>query len=444
VMTAIDPEDGSVEWRMEFDGAAPTAAAGAGRIVYVLVGGRLLAVDVDDGSELWAIPTGQSLGESIPVVTSEAIYHIDIDGYLHSYSPDNSALAWRYEADVSETPQTPVLSAAGSVVAPTERGSVHAIDAESGEEQWSHDPDVGSADSVAGSDGGVFVAGDDALVALDATSGTEQWSFTDGPFSAVSPAGDDDTLYAVRQGPDSSILAVEANSGETRWKVDAPACEGSDALEEPPVVTESSIYVSVGMRLWALDRRDGSKRWTTGNPGLRSLAVSDGSSTGSGSVYYGDSQTADMASPLVYALDAADGTEHWSVGFENVSEIPALTATSDTVYAIGVEPVDTYHSREHLFALAASDGTLRWQFELDQFHDEPVQSPVVDPTVDDDTVFAAADGRVYAIDATDGTEIGRFETPGPIRTAPAVDDDGVSVGSGDGYLYRFQRSALTE
>ncbi len=87
-----------------------------------------------------------------------------------------------------------------------------------------------------------------------------------------------------------------------------------------------------------------------------------------------------------------------------------------------------------LYAISADTGNEVWNIEGDNwFWGEPV--------VADDTLFAAdLDGKVYALDAQTGDP--RWNRPydagSPIRSALAVVDDALIIGSRDGYVHRVK------
>jgi outer membrane protein assembly factor BamB len=80
-------------------------------------------------------------------------------------------------------------------------------------------------------------------------------------------------------------------------------------------------------------------------------------------------------------------------------------------------------SDHRVYAIDATSGTEQWHFQTN----ESVQSS---PAVVNGTVYVGSlDQHVYAIDATSGTEQWRFQTEGQVESSPTVVDSTVYVGS---------------
>lgn len=131
------------------------------------------------------------------------------------------------------------------------------------------------------------------------------------------------------------------------------------------------------------------------------------------------------------ALAATDGSEQWSfeVDFEHSLDLTSPAPWRDALLA---------PAHDTLYGLSAADGTERWRFSGADDLDRP--GPVVDGVA---LVPERGGPRVYAVDATDGTERWRFETGGAV-TVSAVADSTVVVGSEDEHVYGLSLSDGTE
>ena len=136
----------------------------------------------------------------------------------------------------------------------------------------------------------------------------------------------------------------------------------------------------------------------------------------------------------LYALDLATGARRWRLDAKSpVSSSPAVGG--GLVFAA---------SRDgSIFAVDAARGALRWrlttgpELPLPWGHesgDHFISSPAY---MNGTIVVGAADGNVYAIDATSGRVRWRGRTGGRVRSSPAVADGRVYVGSYDGRVYCF-------
>lgn len=230
---------------------------------------------------------------------------------------------------------------------------------------------------------------------------------------------------------DGNVYALDAADGTKRWAVQtdgpvvsSPAVVGVDTDGDDPPGDGRVFVGSDDGTVYALDVADGTEHWTvdTGGPVRSSPTVV------AETVYVGS------ASGTVYALDVADGTERWTVDTDgDVLGTPAVTSVPgrDRMVFLG-DSTGTVH------ALAAETGDKRWEFRAEG----PIQSA---PAVLDGTVFVGSMiGLLYAIDAADGTERWRFETDGPIQSGPAVTARELYVGSHDGNVYALDVADGTE
>ncbi|WP_135854593.1 outer membrane protein assembly factor BamB family protein [Halorussus salinus] len=96
-VTLLDAADGSVRWRADHGGnATEGAAAVAEGTVYVQssTGGRLHALALDTGEELWSAP---DFTEGTPVVADGVVYGRNYDELVALDAADGS-VRWRYES----------------------------------------------------------------------------------------------------------------------------------------------------------------------------------------------------------------------------------------------------------------------------------------------------------------------------------------------------------
>ena len=121
-----------------------------------------------------------------------------------------------------------------------------ALDAETGEELWSHSFGGGYVRAVHVSDGVVYVGNGGSVVALDAENGEEIWSHTEHPESVISVYVSNGIVYTTSwyfsgySSSTNSIVAADAENGEVLW-----ARSGLSA-ESMRVVRASNEAVYVG------------------------------------------------------------------------------------------------------------------------------------------------------------------------------------------------------
>src|SRR5262249_57303135 len=113
--------------------------------------------------------------------------------------------------------------------------------------------------------------------AVERDSGHERWHTALGPmrFCASVPVADNGLIYVSG----ASLVAVDAKTGDVRWKAPAPIGTGRVGRVSSPAVAEDRVFVgSVDGNLYALDAMTGAVAWQypTGSPVSTSPAVADG------------------------------------------------------------------------------------------------------------------------------------------------------------------------
>jgi hypothetical protein len=204
--------------------------------------------------------------------------------------------------------------------------------------------------------------------ALDADSGDKQWQFevvSNGGTLVASPAIVDGTMY-VGGGGVWKVFAVDASTGEERWRVET----GSDM--QTSTVRNETVYVgsSDGI-VYAFEAASGDERWRfETDTFLNSTAVADGT------VY------AASRDGRVHAVDADDGSELWQTDAGgNVRASPVVVGS--TVH------VGTYDNG--LVALDAKTGEKQWHF-LEGEGYVPVH-----PVVTGGVVYTVGGERLHAL-----------------------------------------------
>lgn len=242
---------------------------------------RVVVLDAVDGSLLrettvttYDEPTTSSrlLWDSL-VVTDRGVYVLAFDG-LYALNND---LDRRWHVDLGGGPTTTVLASGQPAVADgvvyaatastTDRTdgaeAVLALDAASGERRWTHDVQTsehGWTFPPALADGTCYVSALDAgLLALDAQTGLLRWQASaavNGP-----PTIADGTVFCSTDGgdaDDSSILAVDADSGRELWRTEG----GGSRLGRRVAVGDERLYHRASLdAVVARDPETGAERW---------------------------------------------------------------------------------------------------------------------------------------------------------------------------------------
>lgn len=233
------------------------------------------ARSLSDGSKEWEINLPTSVFSS-PVVAEDTVLIGTRTGSLTGRSVADGSEQWSVSLDDIVTGTPAVRN--NLVVTGTDTGTVAGVNLTTGIEMWQQD--LGSAincpPTIVGSS--VFVPTESGrLHALDLRDGTERWS-TEFTLSTVSsPVVTDDTCY---WNGENQIVALDNEDGTEIWQTETDGYTGLGHVSPLPVATQETLYASTGGEtVYALDRSDGSERWTfssTSGADVLSLLVREG------------------------------------------------------------------------------------------------------------------------------------------------------------------------
>ena len=207
-------------------------------------------LDTADGDVIWEAGR-ESDGPSddgpagTPVVDDDTVYVVNNDvgggtpARIAALSRSDGSQEWQKSvAQDNYTEIADITYADGTLYAATDQGAVYAVDAESGETDWSFE-DISEVETIPVlADGTLYVAstGDNALHAIDPSIGTRQWrkSLNGTP---TSPVYADGVLYFGAD--DNYVYAHDADDGEELWSFQT----GGEVVA-PPVVVEDRVYAA--------------------------------------------------------------------------------------------------------------------------------------------------------------------------------------------------------
>jgi outer membrane protein assembly factor BamB len=273
--------------------------------------------------------------------------------------------------------------------------------------------------------------GDGLVIALNAATGVVRWSHH--CLGKLSPLNLSEnsippmTLYkgALYIASEGGIEAIRTRDGSLLWQ------QKIGMTFSAPIVSNGVVYVS-SETLYAFSATDGKLLWSQEAPSSFSiaLAAADGNlyvldaathafealkatngtllwkvddtksyfgefgGTAGGVVYlYKGGQVLSRAGPNLYALNASDGSLRWTTS--NDHEPSILSITNDVIYI----QVEMSFTDQRIYALNASDGSVRWQL---QSHD--TSSPLTQ-LVDNVVYVETDDGFVHAFSASNGSKL---------------------------------------
>lgn len=227
---AIRASDGRVQWQVGGTlavagvmGAASPAVAG-NTVVFPFASGQLMAVDRQEGQELWSAQVGGSrMGRSIgllrdmtgePVITGQRVVAGTSSGRLASFDLGSGAMEWNARNGAAN----PVVIAGGSVFAVNDQAQLIRMDVASGAQIWAvplpeyTDARIKKQDRVHAHFGPVLAGGklylassDGLLRVFDPTRGTLIGQAEIPGGAAAAPAIAGQTLYVVSR--DGQLIA---------------------------------------------------------------------------------------------------------------------------------------------------------------------------------------------------------------------------------------------
>ncbi|MDP6647728.1 MAG: PQQ-like beta-propeller repeat protein [Dehalococcoidales bacterium] len=311
--------------------------------------GKIVALNTTDGKRLWEVPLEDSVVAiyGSPTVAGDLVY---LGGYhsgkMYAFAQDK--IRWVYPRDRAFVDST---------------GKIAQI--------------IGGAIIAQGK---VFFGVDNGVVyALDAMTGDYVWEFPTGGKIWSTPAISDDTLFVGSF--DKKLYALDTATGNERWTFDTQG-----AIVATPLVHDDTVYIgSFDRKLYAVDvitgqekwRFSEAKNWFWAKPLAKDNTIYASNLDGKG-----------------YALDARSGDKlvEFDLG-SPVSASPVLVGNrvivateNGAVYAIDVENKESNKLRDPL-----------------QTKDIKVYAPL---TTDGVVVYMhTSDGKLYAFDAVDGSEL---------------------------------------
>lgn len=240
--------------------------------------------------------------------------------------------------------------------------------------------------------------------------GTYAWS---GGSGVITPLVVDETVYTV----DDKLTALNARTGEDRWKTDLAVAESPNSATQPAVAGDRILLASES-RLAAFDTADGSERWERSITGLPGGPVTVAADHQLGFVFLSRPDRSESP-PALVAFRTDSGNTAWSAPLRDTSSAPAVFG--DHVYAAGWAGPEM----QVLRCLRMNNGELAWEREL--------EDPNTPPVVTETGVFVGEGDGIIVYDRADGERLASIDVPqGPIR-AIAI-DDGMAFVLGDSGL----------
>jgi outer membrane protein assembly factor BamB len=336
------------------------------------------------------------------------------ENILTSDTVASLGLHWNYPLDTFNSYSSPAVANGVVYFAPTEAGTVFAVNATTGTLLWKyHTGGLNNGSSPAIANGVVYI-GSWGLYALNASTGALLWKFDTGRYNQISsPAVVNGVVYFAST-DNSTLYALSAGTGAVLWKYRI----GWYVLSSP-AVANSMVYIgSTDGVLYALNAATGTLRWT-----FATLPEFDSSpAVANGIVYFGGS----LNDHNVYALNASNGVLLWKYATEG-TDVSSPAVVNGVVYIGSTDGT--------LYALNAATGVLVWRYRTDNYS---TSSPAVAGGV---VYFGSRDGNLYAFHTGTGALLWKYTIGNYCDSSPVVANGAVYTVSFDGSLYAFDLTA---
>ena len=328
-------------------------------------------------------------------------------------------LAWRFSVPSKGTSASPVV-AGGLVLVASNDHSLYAVDARSGKPvwQWKGDNQVMSAPVYR-----------DGITVVGTGNGD-------------SPVWDPPAYNLVGMGA-SDLNGIDLRTGARTWTF---ALTGS-GMPMPALLGNTLLHVDGSGVLLALDARTGAYHWRRllySNASMTNLLLSDGTA------YFGG-----RFPNVVYALRASNGATLWMHAFsarDGAFDDCPLATDGSQVFGMYGSPLSTapgamilegVAARQHVYALDARTGRVRWDTTLAVTGKEPSYNESAIPMYDAGTLY---DGSpiapvVSALDARNGRVKWSVRVAGPVKGGLVLRDGVLYFGDLGGKLWAVDAAA---
>lgn len=207
-------------WRIEERSDIASQASIDGNLyVYTTTGGKVVALNVENGKKLWEYQTGNKIF-SAPYIDTEKIYISSTDGYVYALARIDGKLVWKYNTGYPIV-ASPLL-ASDAIYIGSSNEKFYSIDALSGKLNWVTEGFSGYMESRPCADSAYVYTGgwEGRFWAISRSSGEKLWEHNIGRGRYFSPGACWPVIskgYIFIQSSDHTLRAY-APDGEIVWQ----------------------------------------------------------------------------------------------------------------------------------------------------------------------------------------------------------------------------------
>jgi outer membrane protein assembly factor BamB len=210
LLVALNRETGVLEWSRPLETTSPLLAADGS--LYVVQPGHIHALDVQNGTDRWAVPVDGTI--TAPLAwDSGSLVAIAAPGEALAFRGSDGQLTWRRPLGAASS--HPAVPGGGTLYFSLADGRLLALASATGAPLWEQKV-TGTISEPAVARDRVFVGStDNFFYAFDAGSGRPEWKWRNGG-DVIGAAADGELVYFVSL--DNIVRAVNRGNGNQRWK----------------------------------------------------------------------------------------------------------------------------------------------------------------------------------------------------------------------------------
>lgn len=230
-VVALDADDGTELWRFQTGHSIwGRPSYKEGTLFVASLDRKVYALDAENGRQLWMTELGGAIASSV-VVDTDLVYVTSFDQNMHALDRATGRIVWSVKA-TAWVWGAPVMGE-GVVYFVDAAGVVYAVDAENGRVLWSISVEGSVQTTPAFANGVLYVASDKDLESKEPKgiitaistddNGRVLWQQEPGLPVFTTPVVVGDTLVVVvPPSADTLLIGYDAMSGVQRWKVAPP------------------------------------------------------------------------------------------------------------------------------------------------------------------------------------------------------------------------------
>jgi outer membrane protein assembly factor BamB len=234
---AIDKQTGNEKWKFNSQQPILSTALVANDRVYFISGGKLFAIHMSSGEELWSYCASEQSGtaqfdewdyhHSSPYINDNVIYFGDDWGNMNGVNAESGELDFRFTSEVKKAIRSTPVIQDNVIFFGDYLGITYAVNILDSSMVWSYIPyenlpyeGFGMSDSkfVIYKDGLYFGSRNPNFYCLDVTNGDVKWKISDsfGSWLSGSPVINNDTLF-FGASDNHLFYAIEPETGQIFW-----------------------------------------------------------------------------------------------------------------------------------------------------------------------------------------------------------------------------------